>query len=300
MTCELNLSLGELLISGCLNRELIPLLDEFESLIIVVGGQALYYWIDYYYDFHDKTHDEQIESVDIDYVAKLNDARKLPKIWNVDVYNEAKDSPPPSLATILLRNKDEIKNKDGSFFIDTDEYLRKNELKPNIVDIIDRPTGFSHRDFTDNKKIELNTECFEYPKKWQCPSNPKLRILNPVSCLKSRLSNISAKIKDIQTEKERIKAIRVPIHAFLEQKFKTNEFRAAKKYMDYFLEVIESSDGLKMETLHAVSLLNIVKSLKDDVLNKLRLPEKYLSLDLQNSINRIDNKISKKMRVSSK
>ncbi len=58
--------------------------------------------------------------------------------------------------------------------------------------------------------FELNRELIplldkfehEYPKEWQCPSNPKLRILNPISCLKSRLSNISAKIKDIQTEKE--------------------------------------------------------------------------------------------------
>jgi hypothetical protein len=211
-----------------LNRELIPLLDKFEHSIIVVGGQALYYWINYYHDFHVQIYDEQIESIDIDYAAKLNDARQLPKGWNIDVYNEAKDSPPPSLATILLTNKGKIKNKDGSLFIDTDEYLRKNQLKANIVDIIDFPIGFSHKDFNDSKKLELYTECFEYPKKWECPPNPKLRILNPISCLKSRLCNISAEIKDIQTEKERIKAIRIPIHAFLEQKFKTNKFRVAK------------------------------------------------------------------------
>jgi hypothetical protein len=112
-----------------LNRELIPLLDKFEHSIIVVGGQALYYWINYYHDFHVQIYDEQIESIDIDYAAKLNDARQLPKGWNIDVYNEAKDSPPPSLATILLTNKGKIKNKDGSLFIDTDEYLRKNQLK---------------------------------------------------------------------------------------------------------------------------------------------------------------------------
>jgi hypothetical protein len=84
-----------------------------------------------------------------------------------------------------------------------------------MVDIIDFPMGFKHNDFTDSKKAELYTECFEFPIDWQCPSHPKLRILNPISCLKSRLSNISVKIKDIQIEKERVKAIRVPIHAFL-------------------------------------------------------------------------------------
>ena len=37
----------------------------------------LYYWINYYHDFHVQIYDEQIESIDIDYAAKLNDARQL-------------------------------------------------------------------------------------------------------------------------------------------------------------------------------------------------------------------------------
>jgi len=179
-------------------------------------------------------------------------------------------------------------------------YLQDKELNANIVDLIDFPIGFTYNDFTDTKKTELYTECFEYPKEWQCPSHPKLRILNPISCLKSRLSNISAKIKEIQTEKERVKAIRVPIHAFLEQKFKTDGFRTARKYMDYFLDIIESNDGLKMETLHDVSLLIVVNNLKNNVLDKLNdIPEKYLNIELQNRINRIAKKIQKKLRVIS-
>jgi len=283
-------------------------LENFESSITVVGGQALYYWIDYYLSYEnvnslDIGYDaEEVNSFDIDYAAKLKDARYLPKIWDVFDYREAKDSPPPSLAVIqLLKSKDEIKNKDGRLFIDMYVYLQDKELKANIVDIIDFPMGFKHNDFTDINKIELYTECFEYPKEWQCPSHPKLRILNPISCLKSRLDNISAKIKEIQTEKERIKAIRVPIHAFLEQKFKTDGFRTARKYMDYFLDIIESDDGLKMETLHGVSLLIVVKNLKDNVLDKLDdIPEKYLGIDIQNRINRIAKKIQKRLRIISR
>jgi len=290
-----------------LNRELISSLENFESSITVVGGQALSYWINYYLSCEDVNsfdtgYDaEGVNSFDIDYAVKLKDARYLPKIWDVFDYREAKNSPPPSLAVIqLLKSKNEIKNKNGRLFIDMYAYLQDKELNANIVDLIDFPIGFTYNDFTDTKKTELYTECFEYPKEWQCPSHPKLRILNPISCLKSRLSNISAKIKEIQTEKERVKAIRVPIHAFLEQKFKTDGFRTARKYMDYFLDIIESNDGLKMETLHDVSLLIVVNNLKNNVLDKLNdIPEKYLNIELQNRINRIAKKIQKKLRVIS-
>jgi len=82
------------------------------------------------------------------------------------------------------------------------------------------------------------------------------------------------------------------IDYYLEQKFKTDIFRTARKYMDYFLDVIESPIGLKMETLHGISLLVVVKSLKDNVLDKINdIPEKYLSINLQSRINKIDKKI---------
>ncbi len=70
--------------------------------------------------------------------------------------------------------------------------------------------------------------------------------------------------------------------------------------MDYFLDIIESDDGIKMETLHNISLLIVVKNLKDNVLDKLNdIPEKYLNIDLQDRINRIAKKIQKKLRVIS-
>jgi len=290
-----------------LNRELISSLENFESSITVVGGQALSYWINYYLSCEDVNsfdtgYDaEGVNSFDIDYAVKLKDARYLPKIWDVFDYREAKNSPPPSLAVIqLLKSKNEIKNKNGRLFIDMYAYLQDKELNANIVDLIDFPIGFTYNDFTDTKKTELYTECFEYPKEWQCPSHPKLRILNPISCLKSRLSNISAKIKEIQTEKERVKAIRVPIHAFLEQKFKTNVFRTAKEYMDDFLYIIESPIGLKMETVHGISLLNVIKGLKDNVFGEISdIPKKYIGIELKSRIDRIDKKISKKMRIIS-
>ncbi len=107
-----------------LNRELMSSLENFESSITVVGGQALSYWIDYYLSYEDiNSFDigydaEQVNSFDIDYAVKLKDARYLPKIWDVFDYREAKDSHPPSLAVIQL-----LKNKDGRLFIDMYAYL---------------------------------------------------------------------------------------------------------------------------------------------------------------------------------
>jgi len=279
-----------------LNKELIPSLDDLEYPIVVVGGQALYYWVAYYHNSDVNIESvELIKSVDIDYAAKLRDARRLPDKWNIDDYKEAKYLPPPSLAVISLTYKDKIKEKNGHLFIDTDKYFYEEQLRANIVDIIDFPTGFSGKDFTDSKKLDLYTEYFEYPPEWQCEPSPKLRILNPISCLRSRLSNIAAGIKNVRIEEARIRAIRVPIYSFLEKKFKTNEFRAAKKYMKYFLEVIESKDGLKIDTHHNIPLLVIAEEMKDNILVNIDgIPEKYLTMDLQSSIDRISEKIKRK------
>jgi len=54
-----------------------------------------------------------------------------------------------------------------------------------------------------------------------------------------------------------------------------------------------------MEALHGIRLLVAVKNLKDNVLDKIKdIPEKYLSIELQSRINRIAEKISKKVNMT--
>ncbi len=87
-----------------LNREAYTKLDELSKPLIVVGGQAIGYWLKYYADMLDirPEYTEAIYSVDIDYAAKLKDIQLINDEWNSQFLPTPEDHPPPSLAVIVL------------------------------------------------------------------------------------------------------------------------------------------------------------------------------------------------------
>jgi len=271
-----------------LNREVYVKLNDIERPLIVVGGQAVSYWLHYYFI----SEPEQVRSVDIDYVAKLSDIRQLNQVWNTQL-QEADNHPPPSLAVVLLENNisHEIKQIEGALFIDIDKYA-KNEIKPNLVDFIDRPKGFLSEDINTEKGLALHTVCFRFPPDYHLDPHRNLRILTPIACLKSRLANHEKPpIKPLQLERIRIRALMRPIVYYIQNQLNEIGFRRLKAQIDLLSALIASPESIRLSVEHDIHLLEILEFFID---NKIEgLPEKFIAQELPRKIKYIENKIQK-------
>ncbi|WP_171763607.1 hypothetical protein [Shigella sonnei] len=183
-----------------LNQQLICNADQFKHAVITVGGQAVQYWISYYHaQYGDRLPDERLTtSVDCDYSARKDDIAAIAKTLNVKTW-ENKDGQPPSLAQFMLIDQDthDIKRDDGRLFAVPDA-----PDEPNVVDIIDRP-GMPEM-------------------------NEKVRVLNPVACMRSRFSNLIALRRDAEIEIARINALKIPCYFFLIEQFDEQPFKVAR------------------------------------------------------------------------
>lgn len=232
-----------------LNSELINHLDEFKSQIIVVGGQAVAYWLNEYRDKIPlgKIEEQKIQSNDIDYVALFEDVNTFADIWDVDLPNLAKiETPPPSMGVIFLKKKEEIKHlEDGRLFLDADKFFDKQLVTSNLVDIIDLPAGYEQKDFdSDSKRFDVYTTYFRFPAKLGCKPDEKLRVLTPVGCFKSRISNIFKTDKPKEIEIARLKALGYPVYYYFQDLYLEcdESFRAIKKHIDAFVEMLLSNE----------------------------------------------------------
>ncbi|WP_052760822.1 MULTISPECIES: hypothetical protein [Photorhabdus] len=227
-----------------LNRELMEHADNFTAPVITIGGQAVHYWVTWYYNnYSAKPLSEYVTSNDVDFSARKIDIEAIAKALNVSIqHNE--NNPPPSIAIFALKDKDtgKIKEYKNRLFVNKQIYNEKHIEMPNVVDIIDWPAGFELNDFQTNK-LALNTEIFYIPiigMKYTPHYN--VRILNPIACMKSRFFNIYSKVKmDVMQEVERINMLCVPVLIFLYEKFDKCDFREAKKYFSKFLEIVENT-----------------------------------------------------------
>lgn len=219
-----------------LNRYLIDNAHQLPSPVITVGGQAVMYW--YLRNFH--LYPQQpdltaITSIDVDYVTRKEGVEVIAKIFNVEgrvqeIFN------PPSIAVLNLIDKDTGKVKEDT----QGQFLNERLNEANVVDIIDRPTGFEPGDFMGDK-LALNTEPFMVmpDRHGASMSHELVRVLNPVACIRSRLSNATVPIgKDKLTEAERIRVLALPAFNFMLEKLHTLPFRQGRQYIDYFVSFI--------------------------------------------------------------
>ncbi|MDR3431977.1 MAG: hypothetical protein P4L95_08775 [Rouxiella aceris] len=219
-----------------LNRYLIDNASQLPSPVITVGGQAVVYWLTAYIDsYPERPEMTYITSQDVDYVAKKENVEIIANIFNVEgkvqeVFN------PPSIAVLTLIDKDTGKIKEIAKGVFSGESFND----PNLVDIIDRPTGFDASDFM-GEKLLLNTEPFlVMPDQHGAEmSHDFVRVLNPIATIRSRLSNATVPMgKDKRSESERLKIMALPAYNFLVDKLQRLPFREARVYVDYFYEVI--------------------------------------------------------------
>ncbi|MEQ9772138.1 hypothetical protein ABRQ03_14920 [Pectobacterium jejuense] len=222
-----------------LNTYLIESGDKLPSPVITVGGQAIVYWISTYLTRYPQGKEPDISrmrTIDVDYVARRESASVISDIFNVQLQMQDPFTP-PSIAVLNMIDRDTGKIKEdaaGNLFADP---LMNS---PNLVDIIDRPAGFEAKDFSD-AKLRLNTELFQVlpEQHGSRMTHEMVRILNPVACIRSRLGNITQKVKrDVPQEIERIKALLIPAYHFLMDKLEGLSFREARPYVDAFAQVI--------------------------------------------------------------
>lgn len=242
-----------------LNRYLIDNAAQLPSPVITVGGQAVMYWYLTYLHFYPEQPDiTSITSIDVDYVTRKEGVDVIAKIFNVsaqvqEIFN------PPSIAILNLIDKDTGRVKEDA----QGQFLNEQLNEANIVDIIDRPIGFEVEDFVDDK-LALNTEPFLVmpDRHGAAMSHESVRVLNPVACIRSRLSNATVPVgKDRLTEAERIRVLALPAFNFLLEKLQTLPFRQGRRYVDYFISFIWDRSFRRFQAEHRIPLFRIVEQL---------------------------------------
>lgn len=212
--------------------------------------------------------------------------------------NVDENGPPPSLALILLKDKvtHKIKSEHGKYYVNHELYDGEHEIKPNIVDVIDFPAGFEHVDFKE-KKLLMNTEPFQLPLELETPPNDLIRILNPISCVRSRIANIDQKIKyNITAEVERIKSLRVPVVVFILDKFLQVDFREAKEYLYKLFELLQDQTTIRIIAKHKIDFHSVLDAIYDSLKNLAGIEEEFLSKDFIRRAVYTKKKIDKKIK----
>lgn len=255
-----------------LNKQLINNADTLTCPVITIGGQAVQYWVSYYRElYRDNLPDARlVTSVDLDYSARRHDVAAIAAALGVDPsMNEL--GHPPSLARFALVDGDtqQIKEVDGRYFADPDA-----PDQPNTVDVIDFPSGFSYEDFT-GENLLLNTERFivEQETADSAESHELIRVINPIACIRARLSNLRDLRRNPEVEVARIKAMMLPAVYFLLEKFdsvtnpedKSEEnpvsFREMKAYMDELVRISMQEGVVRVQVEHNINLYLILEQL---------------------------------------
>lgn len=271
-----------------LNREISNV--NLSHPIIVVGGQAVAYWIWKYQNMfkHEVLSDKRLFSYDIDYTCFVDDIRLLSEAWNIPYYLN-KNGQPPSIGILLTKDKNgKIKQYDNKYF------YNENIKDANIIDIIDSPAGFDKKYLYNN----INMLCEPYFR-----NNQNIVILNPIACLRARLFNIYGNVKrsSINLEIERIRSLNVTILCFLVNKISTNDSKLVFKYFNLFKETILNSQVAKIDAkydLYLRSVLNYFIRHKASFINKDN--EDFFNKFLPYSLNSYDKLRSHKINVLSK
>lgn len=116
------------------------------------------------------------------------------------------------------------------------------------VDIIDRPGGFERSDFTGDK-LYLHTTPFyvEATGPGMPEMSEKIRVLNPIACMRSRFSNLIDLRRDPEIENARINALKIPCYFFLIDQFDVESFRLAREIFMELWQLASNENCLRQQ-----------------------------------------------------
>ena len=287
-----------------LNAELHPILDQLTSPLIIVGGQSVSYWVDYYKDSINTIQTEGIASADIDFMmSNRSDIVLVAKSWELEAQFAGEGTQPPSVAIVALVEPDGkgIKtDKQGAQFVDFSKLNLSGEEHANIVDFIDAPAGFTTKELKAPKKRLLLTEQYLFPLdangEEELQSHEKLLILNPLGCLKSRIANLLKTNKNKDLEIQRIKALCLPVYFFIQELSMERSPREVKHYYDELINLICSEEGVQVLIHHGFDLRNLLI----DTLHLPNQPDKFYELELPNIIKKLNDKFDRRLAAHEK
>ncbi|WP_299665056.1 hypothetical protein [uncultured Psychromonas sp.] len=283
-----------------LNLEIHKNLDKIAEPILVVGGQAVAYWLEMYSDIIEMNAKDEFasQSVDIDYATCTNNAQLMADFWGVDV-KFAKNHPPPSIAVMKLVDYSHNikKNDDGFLFIDIDEYNNERKLEGNMVDIIDLPAGFSNELRSNTKYAKLYSSPFIFPESFKIEPSTKLRILSPLGCLKSRITNLLDTPKNNEIEIIRIKLLREPLAYYLQDVAEEEGFREYKRHLDSLKDLILSREGIQLYTLYDVNLIEVYRLI---AISTPDTPNSFIDKELPSVLKKMNEKYTNRKAAYNK
>lgn len=297
-----------------LNQQLICNADQLKHAVITVGGQAVQYWISYYYSMYgDQLPDVRLTtSVDCDYSARKDDIAAIAKTLNVKAWLN-KEGNPPSLAQFMLidQDTDDIKQDNGRLFAVPDA-----PDAANVVDIIDKPSGFERVDFLGSQLNFFTTPFYVEATGPGIPEmSEKVRVLNPIACMRSRFSNLILLRRNPEIEVARINALKIPCYFFLIDTFDVEPFRAAREMYMELWQLAENEDYLRQQAFwhtwqgplmrnqqsNNITLLEILEKVHQFIaghLDEFDVPEDFVNKDLPRKLAHLRQKFERYIELN--
>jgi hypothetical protein len=297
-----------------LNQQLICNADQLKHAVITVGGQAVQYWISYYYSMYgDQLPDVRLTtSVDCDYSARKDDIAAIAKTLNVKAWLN-KEGNPPSLAQFMLidQDTDDIKQDNGRLFAVPDA-----PDAANVVDIIDKPAGFERVDFLGSQLNFFTTPFYVEATGPGIPEmSEKVRVLNPIACMRSRFSNLILLRRNPEIEVARINALKIPCYFFLIDTFDVEPFRAAREMYMELWQLAENEDYLRQQAFwhtwqgplmrnqqsNNITLLEILEKVHQFIaghLDEFDVPEDFVNKDLPRKLAHLRQKFERYIELN--
>lgn len=282
-----------------LNKEIYDQLDALEKPIIVVGGQAVSYWLEYYSQLHTITDIDraQATSVDVDYCGTKGDFLILTDKWKVTFNIAPMEHSTPEIGNSVLKDRytDKIKETDGLMFVDIGAWVEERGEEPNQVDLLELPMGFKNIDF-QCKRLKQHTTHFEFPDEFELVPNDNLLILNPIGCIKSRMLNYKflKRVKDPTRELERIRLLIPSVALFLQISLMDDGYKQTRKYIDLLMILAKSSLGMDIRYHQGIDLSAILDFLAHA--QNERLPKEFINTELPKWRAGIESKFEKKVK----
>lgn len=292
-----------------LNQILICHADQFQNAVITVGGQAVQYWISYYHEkYGDALPDERLTtSVDCDYSARKEDIAAIAKSLNVKLWGN-KEGQPPSIAKFMLVDEGthDIKSLNGRLFA-----VPEAPDEANVVDIIDRPGGFERTDFLDEKLYRNTTPFYVEATGPGMPEmHEKIRVLNPVACMRSRFSNLIHLRRNPEIEIARINALKIPCYFFILEQFDEQPFRYAREIFMNLLNVAGDQNclrhqvfwhtwqgpleqGQQSNNITLPEVLEAVHSYLAENMDDFDIPEKFITEDMPRQLENLRSRFQR-------
>ena len=213
---------------------------------------------------------------------------------------------------LIDQDTDDIKQDNGRLFAVPDA-----PDAANVVDIIDKPAGFERVDFLGSQLNFFTTPFYVEATGPGIPEmSEKVRVLNPIACMRSRFSNLILLRRNPEIEVARINALKIPCYFFLIDTFDVEPFRAAREMYMELWQLAENEDYLRQQAFwhtwqgplmrdqqsNNITLLEVLEKVHQFIaehLDEFDVPEAFVNNDLPRKLAHLRKKFERYIKLNS-